>query len=49
MAPLCELCLQAPTEVTQLIQQIHITAAHIICGLVEKALFPWDTSDIRCC
>jgi D-sedoheptulose 7-phosphate isomerase len=34
MAPLCNLCLHAPTDRTQLIQQTHITAAHIICGLV---------------
>jgi len=40
MAPLCDLCLQAPAEATQLIQQIHITAAHIICGIVEERLFP---------
>jgi D-sedoheptulose 7-phosphate isomerase len=25
---------------TPLIQQIHITAAHIICGLIEERLFP---------
>src|SRR5208337_4940721 len=28
----CDLCLHAPTDSTPLIQQIHITAAHIICG-----------------
>ena len=48
-APLCDLCLRAPAEATQLIQQIQITAAHIICGLVEKALFPRDTSGNSCC
>jgi len=36
----CDLCLHAPSDNTQLIQQIHITAAHIICGLVEERLFP---------
>ena len=40
MASLCELCLCAPADATQLIQQIHITAAHIICGLIEGRLFP---------
>jgi D-sedoheptulose 7-phosphate isomerase len=40
MVPLCDLCLQAPAEAAQLIQQIHITAAHIICGLIEEHLFP---------
>ena len=30
----------APSDSTPLIQQIHITADHIICGLVENRLFP---------
>jgi D-sedoheptulose 7-phosphate isomerase len=40
MQPLCEHCLMAPTDETALIQQIHIVAAHAICGLVERDLFP---------
>lgn len=40
MPPLCDLALHAPTDSTPLIQQIHITAAHIVCGLVEERLFP---------
>ena len=40
MASRCDLCLHAPSDSTQLIQQIHITAGHIICGLVEERLFP---------
>ena len=40
MASQCDACLRAPSESTPLIQQIHITAAHIICGLVEERLFP---------
>jgi D-sedoheptulose 7-phosphate isomerase len=36
----CDLCLHAPSDATPLIQQIHITAGHIICGLVEERLFP---------
>jgi D-sedoheptulose 7-phosphate isomerase len=36
----CDLCLCAPVDATPLIQQIHITAGHIICGLVEERLFP---------
>lgn len=35
-----DLCLHAPTDATPLIQQVHITAAHIVCGLVEASLFP---------
>jgi D-sedoheptulose 7-phosphate isomerase len=40
MASRCDLCLHAPSDSTPLIQQIHITAGHIICGLVEERLFP---------
>jgi D-sedoheptulose 7-phosphate isomerase len=39
MAELCDVCLFTPTRETPLIQQIHITAAHIICNLVERAMF----------
>lgn len=39
MRSLCDLCLGAPTDETALIQQIHIVAAHAICGLVETRLF----------
>ena len=40
MAALCDLCLFAPCESTPLIQQIHMTAGHVIFGLVEERLFP---------
>jgi D-sedoheptulose 7-phosphate isomerase len=40
MQPLCDHCLAAPAAETPLIQQIHIVAAHAICGLVERTLFP---------
>jgi D-sedoheptulose 7-phosphate isomerase len=36
----CDICLFAPSDSTPLIQQIHIIAGHIICGLVEERLFP---------
>jgi D-sedoheptulose 7-phosphate isomerase len=39
MASRCDLCLHAPSDSTPIIQQIHITAGHIVCGLVEKRLF----------
>ncbi len=39
MLPLCDHYLAAPSEDTALIQQIHIVAAHAICGLVESDLF----------
>lgn len=40
MARRCDLCLIAPAEATTLIQQLHITLGHIICGLVEERMFP---------
>jgi D-sedoheptulose 7-phosphate isomerase len=40
MAEHAQLLLNAPSDRTPIIQQLHITAAHIICGLVESALFP---------
>ncbi|HXT09180.1 MAG TPA: SIS domain-containing protein [Roseiarcus sp.] len=40
MAGLCEHLFLAPTVETALAQQIHIIAAHIVCGLVERAFFP---------
>jgi D-sedoheptulose 7-phosphate isomerase len=43
MASACDVCLRAPSDSTPLIQQIHITAAHIVCGLVEARLFPRST------
>ena len=39
MLPLCALVLAAPSDDTPLIQQIHITAAHAICEIVERNLF----------
>lgn len=39
MRALCNLCLSAPSEETPLIQQVHLVAAHAICGLVERAIF----------
>ena len=38
MPPHCDLALVVPSEETALIQQVHITAAHAICGLVEREL-----------
>ena len=44
MPALCDLCLLAPSDSTPLIQQLHITAGHIICGLVEERLFPREAA-----
>ncbi|MEX0753012.1 MAG: D-sedoheptulose 7-phosphate isomerase [Xanthobacteraceae bacterium] len=40
MRALCDLCLTVPSTETALIQQIHRTAYHAICGIVEDELFP---------
>ena len=42
MRPLCDLVLTAPSDDTPLIQQIHITAAHAICEIVERRMFGKD-------
>jgi D-sedoheptulose 7-phosphate isomerase len=40
MRRICDICLLAPSDATPLIQQLHMVAAHIICGLLEERLFP---------
>ena len=40
MAALCDHVLRAPSAWTPVIQQVHITAAHLLCALVERAMFP---------
>ena len=40
MSSRCDICLHAPSDSTPLIQQIHINAGHVICGLVGDRLFP---------
>jgi D-sedoheptulose 7-phosphate isomerase len=39
MRPLCDHLLAAPSDDTPVIQQLHITAAHAICEIVELNLF----------
>lgn len=43
MAALCDLVFMAPSKWTPVIQQVHITAAHIYCALIERAMFPTVT------
>ena len=38
----CDLILEAPSTWTPVVQQVHITAAHVVCALVERALCPAD-------
>jgi len=47
MTALCDHYLAAPANETPLIQQIHIVAAHAICGLVERNLFGGGAATTR--
>jgi D-sedoheptulose 7-phosphate isomerase len=38
MVDLCNICICVPAERTDMVQQLHITVGHIMCGLVEEAL-----------
>ncbi|MFC7555929.1 D-sedoheptulose 7-phosphate isomerase [Pseudoroseomonas wenyumeiae] len=40
MAEGCDRLLRAPSTQTAIVQQIHITAAHMFCALVERTMFP---------
>jgi D-sedoheptulose 7-phosphate isomerase len=40
MRDLCDHVLIAPSAETRLIQQLHITAAHVVCAVVERTMFP---------
>jgi len=40
MRALCDLFLAVPSTETALIQQVHLTAYHAICGIVEREMFP---------
>ena len=42
MQPLCDHLLATPSARTSIIQQLHIVAAHILCALVERAIYPRD-------
>lgn len=39
----CDLLFAAPSPKTAMVQQLHIIAAHILCALVEQAIFPRAT------
>jgi D-sedoheptulose 7-phosphate isomerase len=43
MAGLCDHLLCAPSTKTAILQQIHIVAAHLMCGIVEQRLFSHAT------
>jgi len=37
---LADVAIQVPSRDTQLVQQVHLVVEHLICELVERALFP---------
>ncbi len=39
MADLCDYCIKVPSEETPRIQESHILIGHIICAVVEEAIF----------
>lgn len=39
MKEVADICLDVPATVTNHIQELHITSGHLVCELVEKALF----------
>ena len=39
LAALADVAIQVPSRDTQLIQQVHLAVEHLICELVERALF----------
>jgi len=40
MTECCDLLFRAASDETPIIQQLHITAAHVFCALIERAMFP---------
>ncbi len=40
MAVHADLLLRAPSSLTPVIQQIHMVAGHLLCALVERAIYP---------
>jgi D-sedoheptulose 7-phosphate isomerase len=40
MVARCELLFRAHSDHTPIIQQLHITAAHVFCALIERGMFP---------
>ena len=47
MAAVCDLCIRVPSTVTARIQEVHLTIGHILCGLIEHALYPATASRAR--
>jgi D-sedoheptulose 7-phosphate isomerase len=46
MAEYCDICLKVPSQITPRIQEAHILIGHIICCLVENAIFGALNNDL---
>ena len=44
MAPLCDYCIQIPSNVTMYVQQAHLALEHIFCMIVERCYFSAEHS-----
>ena len=42
MDEFCHLLIHVPSDITAFIQQVHIAAGHIVCGIVEDELVARD-------
>ena len=40
LAQQADIALTVPAPTSDLVQEVHITLGHILCGLVEAAIFP---------
>jgi D-sedoheptulose 7-phosphate isomerase len=40
LADVADVAIQVPSRDTQLIQQVHLAVEHLICHLVERAMYP---------
>lgn len=40
LATVADLAIQVPSRDTQLVQQVHLAVEHLLCHLVERALYP---------
>ena len=38
----CQIVIRAPSTETPKIQEIHIVLGHVLCGLIERAMFPQE-------
>ncbi len=47
MGDVCDVCIRVPSHITQLIQESHIMAGHIVCDLAEQSLHAAGLIDVH--